>query len=167
MDTGRKIYFKKATGEILYDTGEKQGDVVATSFNDDYAAIPQLKQLAKTEIDFIALEFGERRDEFQNIGKMTVDTAKKTLMIYQKPSMAADKTTIQADGVDTATITATITDGTYTGAINFTIDGTTLYPVNCVKGVATFELASSVPGEYRVWAKNDLYGTNSIKVVVA
>lgn len=78
MEIGRKIYYNSTTGEILADTGERQGNVIETTLAQDLVNYPQLQGVT---IDFIQLAYGERAEEFANMTSYSVNPTTKQLTI--------------------------------------------------------------------------------------
>ncbi|KOY81266.1 hypothetical protein I6G82_02785 [Lysinibacillus macroides] len=64
---GRRIYFLKQNGQVIYDSGEGEGTVeIEQSFDSDYENIFVLNEHSKNDIDFIDLEYGQYHEEFTN-----------------------------------------------------------------------------------------------------
>ncbi len=164
MQIGRRIYFDMSTGDIILNTGERIGDVRETSKEEDFMVYPQLIRKDPTKIDFLQLFYGERASEFSTMGSMHVDPATKTLIIYPRLTISTDKTQITADGIDTATVTATIQDTTQSHAISFTVNNGAPVVVNTVNGATALPITTTMPGDYIVTATSDIYGTNSVTV---
>jgi hypothetical protein len=158
MEIGRKIYYDTETGTILWDKGELTGFVHETTIEEDYPnGIP-------TNLGVIQLAYGERSTEFRDFGSMRVINGQ--LVVYPRLSIETEFTTIPADGVTVTRIAALVADSTYTGVIHFSVDGEQWFPVNANNGVAIFEFASEIAGNYTILARNDLYGVNGIGVGV-
>ena len=170
MLIGRKIYYILSTGEVLFPPLETRDGGIPTTKEADMLAYPQLKGIDPTTIDFIQLAFNEREQEIQTMGSCHIDPLTTVLTIYPKLSISTDKAQITSDGVDTATIIATLADNTSTETLTLTVDdGTnpsTDYPISCVAGVATFGFSSTLAGTYTVTAKSTLYGQNSVSMEV-
>ncbi|WP_107841223.1 hypothetical protein [Metasolibacillus meyeri] len=63
--SGRRLYFLKSNGKVIYDVGDSEGTVeVEKSFAFDYENIPMLNEHERSDIDFIDLEYGQYREEF-------------------------------------------------------------------------------------------------------
>ena len=58
MNIGRKIYYAKSNGLIIWDKGEMSGSVVETTFEQDKAIIPVLAMLPEAEIGVLEYEYG-------------------------------------------------------------------------------------------------------------
>lgn len=153
MEIGKRIYYEKSTGNVILDKGEMQGSVIETTQPEDFAIFPGLLGKDPSSIDFLQLSYGERADEFDNMGSMRVDPQTRELIIYPRLTISTDKTQIQANGTDTAIITSD-------QAENFSVDGGQEYAVN------PFQFASTIPGVYAITAKSTLYGQNSLTVEV-
>lgn len=80
-------------------------------------------------------------------------------------SIISDKPQITTDGIDTATITATIDDINSSEIINFYVNGTLVSSENVVNGVETIQINATEPGDILVEAESTTkYGRNSITV---
>ncbi|MEK3750075.1 hypothetical protein NYE25_17790 [Paenibacillus sp. FSL E2-8871] len=64
MDIGRKIYYDKATGTVLVDTGERSGLVVETTQEQDFEAYKALAERTPESVGVLELEYGEYREDF-------------------------------------------------------------------------------------------------------
>ena len=56
---GTKIYYLKSNGHIILKTGDSQGWVQETTFEEDYENYSQLSQYNKDKIGLIQLKYGE------------------------------------------------------------------------------------------------------------
>lgn len=150
LQIGRKLYFD-TTGKLLLDTGERMGDVRETSLEEDFAVFPQLQGLTATDVVVKQLGYGDRADEFMNMG--SVRLIDDVVVIYPRLTILADRPQIESDGIDMATITSD-------HAQTFSVDGGEEYAVN------PFLFSSTVEGTYVITAKSELYGQNSVTVEV-
>jgi hypothetical protein len=95
---GRKIYYDKATGNPILDTGERWGAVTETSVDEDFATYAVLQERVRDTVDYIQLEYGQYADDFAQCNGYKVDVATKTIVfsypdtaqpeqppVYQKP----------------------------------------------------------------------------------
>jgi hypothetical protein len=64
LNIGRKIYYEKATGNILVDTGERSGDVVETTQEQDFAAYVLLAERVPETVGLIKLDYGQYAQDF-------------------------------------------------------------------------------------------------------
>lgn len=64
MQIGRKIYYELATGNVILDTGERQGDVVETTVDEDFALYAALQPYQRDAIGVLQLPFGACPEEF-------------------------------------------------------------------------------------------------------
>lgn len=164
MQIGRRIYYESQTGIYITDTGERQGEgtVVNTSIEEDLAFYPSLQERNLENTSYIELSYGERSEEFLNMGSMIVDPATKVLTIHPRLTATIDKNTILANGIDTATITVT-TQGNE--IVTFVV-GITDYPMTPTNGVTVFRFSSEVTGQYIIEIKSGKYGASSVIVEV-
>lgn len=83
--------------------------------------------------------------------------------IYRRITLACDKPTIKANGVDAATLTATIPDPTSAETITFTVDGGAPIAVPAVGGVAQLVVDADAPGQIRITVTSSTkYGQRDI-----
>jgi hypothetical protein len=61
---GRKIYYDKATGNVILDTGEKTGAVVETTIDQDFETYQALKERVRDTVGVIQLEYGQYAQDF-------------------------------------------------------------------------------------------------------
>lgn len=84
------------------------------------------------------------------------------------PSVNPNKVQIQNDGVDQATIQATISDASYTGAVKWMViapDGSVMkQSENAVAGAASLALTTTQEGIHRVVAETELHGIAQIEI---
>lgn len=95
---GRKIYYDKATGNKLVDTGESEGLVVETTVQQDFEAYTELSERNPETVGVIQLAYGELSEDFtaNNGVRVNLETGKLDFSypdsnepeappIYQKP----------------------------------------------------------------------------------
>ena len=58
MDIGRKIYYGKSNGLVIWDKGEMTGNVIPTTLEQDMGAMPVLGLLPSEEIGVVEFEYG-------------------------------------------------------------------------------------------------------------
>lgn len=61
---GRRIYYELNTGNVIVDTGERQGDVVATTEAQDFQNIVALQVYQQSAVGVIQLNFGDNAPNF-------------------------------------------------------------------------------------------------------
>jgi hypothetical protein len=64
MQIGRKIYFSKDSGVIIWDKGQMEGSVVETTLEEDKIAMPVLTLILEDKFGILQLNFGDYADEF-------------------------------------------------------------------------------------------------------
>lgn len=64
MQLGRTIYYDKATGNVIVDTGEREGSVVETTFEQDFEAYAALAERVPATVGHIQLNFGQYSQDF-------------------------------------------------------------------------------------------------------
>lgn len=79
MEIGRKIYYDLETGNLLVDTGERQGAVVSTTVEQDIAVFKTLNERNRETFDVIELEYGQYAQDFAECNGFRVNVETKTL----------------------------------------------------------------------------------------
>ncbi|AZS15376.1 hypothetical protein [Paenibacillus lutimineralis] len=76
MQVGRKIYWDKATGNVLVDTGERSGSVRETTQEEDFAAYQALAERVPDTVGCLQLEYGQYTRDFAecNSYRVNLDT---------------------------------------------------------------------------------------------
>ncbi len=64
MQIGMRIYYDKTTGDILVNTGERQGDVIETTIEHDIQVFKALSERNRGTFDYIELEYGQYGQDF-------------------------------------------------------------------------------------------------------
>ena len=64
MDVGRKIYYEKANGVVIWDKGEAQGVESETTFEQDKVACPALNLIPSEQLGIKQLAYGELAEQF-------------------------------------------------------------------------------------------------------
>lgn len=97
MKIGRKIYYEITSGNILVDTGERQGSVMSTTVEQDIVAYKVLSERNRDTFDYIELEYGQYREDFLHATSYRVNPKTRELvfsydkidedteLIYQEP----------------------------------------------------------------------------------
>ena len=150
LQIGRRLYFDKQ-GILILDTGERMGSVMETTIQEDFAVYSQLEGLSEADAQVVNLSYGERSEEFLNMGSVRFEN--NELIFYPKLIITSDKTQINSDGIDFATITANIAD-------YYSINGEGQYFVN------PLEFSSQLIGTYFITAHSEINGNNSIMIEV-
>lgn len=76
---GRKIYYDVATGNILQDTGERQGSVIASTIEQDISTFTVLNKRVRNSFDVIELPFGAYQQDFAECNGYRVNPETKEL----------------------------------------------------------------------------------------
>lgn len=96
---GRKIYYDNRTGEVLADTGERVGDVMETTEDQDYAAYESLVNRARSTVSVIRLPYGELSNDFSSCTGYTIDVNTEEINFNFDPVVIEErernKTTIE------------------------------------------------------------------------
>jgi hypothetical protein len=87
MQVGRRVYYDLATGNVIQDTGERQGSVVETTTEQDFISYVSLAERVPLTVGFIQLEFGELIQEFSNATSYHIDLGTKTIIFNTSPAV--------------------------------------------------------------------------------
>lgn len=87
MQIGSKIYYDKATGNVLVNTGDRSGDVIETTQEQDFAAYKALSERKPETVGVIQLEYGQYAQNFAECNgyRVNLDTLKLEFS-YPDPS---------------------------------------------------------------------------------
>jgi len=91
MQIGRKIYYNKTTGEVVWDKGEMSGGVRETTFEEDKAIMPEIES---ADIVLMTLPYGDKKEEFRVCGGFTVDH-KTQKITFKERKIEVEKTEIE------------------------------------------------------------------------
>lgn len=73
-ELGRRIYFLKANGQFVFDTGESSGtNLTSTTPEQDFAIYTELNKYNKDEIGYINLQYGQHREDFRKCKSFRVN----------------------------------------------------------------------------------------------
>lgn len=89
MQIGRRIYYDKQTGNVILDTGERQGAVVPTTVEQDFATYAALAARVPETVGVLELEFGQYAADFAACKGYRVDLSGETptlVFSYPDPS---------------------------------------------------------------------------------
>lgn len=90
MNIGKRIYFDKLTGDILADTGERSGDVIELTIEQDIANYKALSERTRDSFDLIELEYGDYFQDFAESNGFRVNPVTLTLEFsYPDPNVPA------------------------------------------------------------------------------
>jgi hypothetical protein len=64
MEIGRKIYYERTNGVIIWDKGEMAGDVRETTLEEDIQAMPILTLISPEQLGVKQLAYGELCEQF-------------------------------------------------------------------------------------------------------
>lgn len=73
---GKKIYFDKATGDIILIIGERFGDVIETTLEQDINTYKPLSERNPETFDYIQLEYGQYAQDFMECNYVRVNIEK-------------------------------------------------------------------------------------------
>lgn len=64
MEIGRRIYYEKTTGNVLVDTGERSGDVIETTTEQDFEAYIALSERVPATVGMLQLDYCQYSQDF-------------------------------------------------------------------------------------------------------
>lgn len=161
MQVGRKIYFDRITGDVIWDKGEMEGDVKETTVAEDSAIMPAILE---SRVGFVQLVYGERLIEFMNAGKVKVDPDTKNVLIYPRLKVSTNKIQITADGIDKAAVTVDVDNDCNVNFRVSSIRGDENYQIPTTDKKAIFDFVSEIPGKYFIDASSELYGDGYVLI---
>lgn len=65
MQIGRKLYYDKTTGNVIQDTGERSGNVIETTQEQDFADYASLSEQNPETVGMIQLVYGQYLEDFR------------------------------------------------------------------------------------------------------
>lgn len=76
MQIGKKIYYDNSTGNVILDTGEREGDVILTTIEQDILLYKALSERNRETFDVLELEYGQYAQDFMECNgyRINVDT---------------------------------------------------------------------------------------------
>ncbi|MBY0014041.1 hypothetical protein [Paenibacillus typhae] len=77
MNIGRRIYYDKVTGDIIQETGERSGDVIITTIDQDFVFCSKLSERVRETVGCLELEFGDYADDFREGQLIRINTAER------------------------------------------------------------------------------------------
>ncbi|OBA05320.1 hypothetical protein A9P44_16170 [Paenibacillus polymyxa] len=77
---GRRIFYRKTTGEVLLIRGEAQGDVIESTVDDDFGFYPEIKDLDREQVGVLQLEYGQHTEDFALATAYRVDPFTHTML---------------------------------------------------------------------------------------
>ena len=84
-EVGRTIFYDVQTGGVLVDTGERSGNVVPTTIEQNIQVYKALNERNRNTFDYIELEYGQYREDFLCATSYRVNPKTKELVFsYDK-----------------------------------------------------------------------------------
>ena len=79
MKVGRRIYYDISTGNVILDTGERQGSVVPTTVEKDFQSYSALTERIRDTVGVLDLEYGQYAQDFAESNGYRVNPETKEL----------------------------------------------------------------------------------------
>lgn len=80
MQIGRKIYYHKYTGQVVWDKGEMSGSVRETTFDEDKVVMPEIDS---EDVAVMTLGYGEKTEQFMESGAFVIDHSTKVITFFE------------------------------------------------------------------------------------
>ncbi|GIQ70778.1 hypothetical protein DUZ99_01930 [Xylanibacillus composti] len=75
MQIGRRIYYDKTNGNVIQDTGERRGNVVETTIEQDFAAYVALAERVPETVGVLQMDYGQYAQDFAECNGYRVDVS--------------------------------------------------------------------------------------------
>lgn len=85
-EIGRRIYYLKINGQILVDTGERSGDVVGTTVEQDFEMYTELLKYDRNLVGTLELSYGAHKQDFQEATGYTIDPQSGEILFSYAPA---------------------------------------------------------------------------------
>lgn len=85
MQIGRRIYYDATTGHVLTDTGERMGDVVHTTYAQDFQTFSPLIMRDPATVGIIELDYGQHAVEFSSATSYRVNVTTEEIIFDYTP----------------------------------------------------------------------------------
>lgn len=79
MQIGRKIYYDKSNGIVIWDKGQMSGDVVETTLEEDCQVMPLLATMDPSQLGVLRLNYGELQEQFGMCSGYSINTETETI----------------------------------------------------------------------------------------
>lgn len=79
MNIGRRIYYDQLSGNVLVDTGERAGDVIEMTVEQDIEVYRALSERNRDTFDVLELEYGQYAQDFAECNGYRVNPETKEL----------------------------------------------------------------------------------------
>ena len=79
MQVARKIYYDKATGNVIQDTGEREGSVIETNADQDFLSYVSLSGRVRETVGVLELNYGDYAQDFSECNGYNVNAETLTL----------------------------------------------------------------------------------------
>jgi len=92
MQIGRRIYFDVLTGNIVLDTGERQGSVIPRTIEQNIEEYKALSERNRDTFDVIELDYGQYAQDFLECNGYRVNLETKELEFsYPDPNLPPEE----------------------------------------------------------------------------
>ncbi|AIQ32518.1 MULTISPECIES: hypothetical protein [unclassified Paenibacillus] len=90
MQIGRRLYYELTSGNIIQDTGERSGDVIETTQEQDFGTYKALAERTPETVGVLELEYGEYSEDFARCNGYRIEpTTLKIKFSYPDPNMGS------------------------------------------------------------------------------
>ena len=97
MNVGKRLFYDTSTGSIIVNTGERSGDVIATTPQDDIRVYKELADRVEDTYSWMDFTYGAHKEE-ESLGGVIVRIdleTKKPVFKYPDPSGGAPIETVE------------------------------------------------------------------------
>ncbi|WP_414625991.1 hypothetical protein [Paenibacillus massiliensis] len=92
MEIGRKIYYRKASGQVIFVSSEMSGSVLETTVEEDFEFYPQLQGYDPEKVGMLQLEYGQYADDFSRAASYYVNPETGKLMFNYRNDIGQEPT---------------------------------------------------------------------------
>jgi hypothetical protein len=161
MQIGRRLFYDLTTGNVICDTGEREGDVQTTTIEEDLMTFPELVGRTTGDTGSVDYAYGDSRFSTE-YATAHIDPGTQGLTLYPFASISTTKTQVTANGTDTATVT--VSGLSTTDPVTFSVNGGVGNSVTSSAGQAQITFNTQVQGNYTITAQTAKNGTVSVGI---
>jgi hypothetical protein len=161
LQIGRRLFYDLSNGNVICNTGEREGAVVTTTIEEDLSTFSELAGRTTNNTGHVDYTYGDSRF---NGGYATayIDPGTQALTLYPFASISTTKTQVTADGVDSSVVT--VSGLSTLDPVTFSVNGGTGNPVTPSAGQAQITFNTQVKGSYTITAQTAKNGTVSVGI---
>lgn len=85
LNIGRRIYYEIETGNIILNTGERTGDVIETTVEQDFSSYAALSERIPETVGVLSLSYGDYKRDFSESNGVRVDVLNGNALLFTYP----------------------------------------------------------------------------------